>query len=116
VSFFRFVVEAVHRSPKNPEDYLRNDHRHLFHFKVTFNMDVHDVEELEVIRARRMCLQQFDLYGGPTTLMHFGAMSTLDLADWLAMALFRQLGRGVTVEVAEDGENGSAVTVGEIEG
>lgn len=119
--YCRFQVEAVHVRPQSTEAYERVPHRHLFHFRVSVNAaDLHDDGELlNPLRIRRLCLEQLSFVGRNfeamdvrVALLDFDVMQPLEIASWVGQSLFDSLGRGVTVEVSEDGENGAIVTYG----
>jgi 6-pyruvoyl-tetrahydropterin synthase len=112
--FCTFQVEGVHQLlERAAEAYQQDVHRHLFHFRVSFNANSdHDYWVLDPIRIRRICLQQLNDFGGIYSLPNFGEMQALNIAEWLAKSLFDAFQCGVTVEVSEDGENGAMVTVG----
>jgi hypothetical protein len=113
--YCRFQIEGVHNllpDDESGESYQKNEHRHIFHFCITVNAaDAHPL--MNPVRIRRMCLQQFDAFGGSTSLLYFNNLQVLDLADWLCRELWVAFeGRGVRVDVSEDGENGAVVTYG----
>lgn len=117
--WLKFQVEGVHHMSRWAEAYQSSVHRHMFQFRVLFNAaDVlsggatADGTVFDPIRIRRMCLQQFDEFGGANTLVDFGNRQCADIAEWLAKALHESWGRGVTVDVSEDGEVGATVTIG----
>jgi hypothetical protein len=113
----RFQIEGIHSLPESSasgEDYQKEPHRHLFHFEVTVNAFEDENRVLNGVAIRRMCVNKFlpnnVLIPG---LYVFGEMQPLDIADWLCKALWEALeGRGVRVQVLEDGENGAVVTYG----
>jgi hypothetical protein len=110
----KFQLEAVHADPNAADDFQRGKHRHVFHFKVTLNAAEDEEKILNPIRLRNLCLEQIALnIPGSLGPFDFDERTTLDIADWLASALFDSFGsRGVRVDVLEDGENGAVVTYG----
>lgn len=112
--FCNFQIEGVHKSDfAYAPEFERHPHRHMFHFKVTLNAAGDDAEELiSPMKLRAMCLDQFK--SEHSQPYYFVAWSSLQIADWLAGALWEAFGgRGVRVDVAEDGENGATVTYGQ---
>lgn len=92
------------------ETYQYREHRHMFHFEVTLNAFEDEPAILNGIGLRRMCVGKFHERSG---LYDFGDMQSIDIADWLCKALWEALeGRGVRVQVLEDGENGAVITYG----
>lgn len=100
-----FQREGFHRYPEAADDpaiaYLAHTHRHLFHYKVTVEVD--GDREIEFIKFSQFCQQR--VLGGD-----LGTLSCESLAYALAQAVQAEYGeREVTVEVSEDGENGAVV-------
>lgn len=109
--FCRFQVEGVHRLNHFSDD-QRHLHRHIFHFKVTINAaDDEATEILNPVRLRQMCRSQFAT--DAIAPINFEDRQTPQIAEELALALWYAFeGRGVRVDVSEDGENGATVTYG----
>ena len=117
-----FQVEGahyLHREVHTSEKYQQDSHRHMFHFEVTVNAFENDEMLLNGVAIRRMCVNQFNtdpsMTPTPSTpgMYYFGFMQPLEIAEWMCAALWNALeGRGVRVEVLEDGENGAVVTYG----
>lgn len=110
----RFAVEGMHVLPVHcptGEMYQHFIHRHVFQFEVTINAFQDEDRVLNGVAIRRMCINKFKSEeGGP---YDFGEMQPVDIANWLCKALWDALeGRGVRVQVMEDGENGAVVAYG----
>jgi hypothetical protein len=100
-----FRLEGFHRWADAPltEEYLRSNHRHLFHSKVTIPVD-HAEREIEFHRflsdvktkAEWMLSEQTD-------------SSCEGIAHCLAEWITNQYERSAEVEVSEDGECGAIV-------
>lgn len=108
----RFQLEGMHYW-NHFSDPQRHPHRHLFQFTVTVNAASEEAADiLNPVRLRQFCLDQF-----PKGPINFGERQALDIANELAAALYISFeGRGVRVDVTEDGENGAVVTYGVGEG
>lgn len=104
-----FQLPGIHRYPNAPEEvaYLRNEHRHMFHFKVTLTV-FHDDREIEFHMMKNWIL---GLYGEQTlTLNHKSCeMMAAELLGKVVAKFGHTYHRDVEVEVSEDGECGAIV-------
>ena len=105
-----FEVEGLHHWPGCPLTevyYLKDLHRHVFHFKA-YKQVRHDDRDIEFIVMKHKLLDYLrNLYFNSATNLHeFGAQSCEMLAKELISKF--DLSR---CEVSEDGENGAIVTV-----
>ena len=104
-----FQKEGVHLYPAAKTDpnladvsFLGYPHRHMFKFKVWIEV-FHDDRDLEFIQFKRWLES---LYGeGIIELNHKSCEMISD--DLYAQITAKYPGRHVTIEVSEDGENGS---------
>ena len=92
--------EAFHRWKDAPEDveFLRSFHRHIFHVKVTFEVQ-HNNRNIEFFQFKR----KLDFFLGGYTGRSF-EFSCEQLAEQVLVHF-----RAHSVEVSEDGENGAVV-------
>lgn len=104
-----FEKIGLHRYPNAPEEvaYLRNEHRHIFKFKVGITV-WHDDREIEFHMMKNRLQALYD--GGILQLNHKSC-------EMLAHELIAQIRgiydcsqRDISVEVSEDGECGAVVT------
>ena len=107
-----FRKEGIHKYPAALTDpkledvsFLGYPHRHIFHFKVSIEV-FHDDRDIEFIQFKRWLES---LYSDGTLELDFRSCEMI--SDQLA----EQIGakypdRFVTIEVSEDGENGSYAT------
>jgi len=103
--FVTFQKEGVHRYPDAPEgvEFLRNLHRHMFHFRVEIEV-FHDDRDIEFILFKR---ELEGLYAEDGVL-ELDYCSCEMLADALAGYIQQQYpDRDLKVEISEDGENGA---------
>lgn len=105
--FVTFQVERVHCWPDADDEvkYLRQLHRHLFHWHVKVSVK-HDDREIEFIQFRSECIAVVN------AVVPF--KSTLS-CEQMALAFLERMkgkykGRAFEVTVSEDGENGAVVT------
>lgn len=104
----KFQKEGIHKYPAALTDpnlaevsYLGYPHRHIFHFKVAIEV-FHDDRDIEFIKFKHWLES---LYDGILALDY---KSCEMISDELAEKInVRYPGRGMTIEVSEDGENGS---------
>lgn len=105
-----FKVPGIHRYPDAPEEvaYLRNDHRHLFHFKVGITV-FHDDREIEFHMFMNWLR---GLYSSGTINVDYHSCEMLarDLMTEIFHKYTCELTRKVTVDVSEDGECGATLT------
>lgn len=104
-----FQKEGIHKYPAALTDpnladvsFLGHPHRHMFKFKVWIEV-FHDDRDLEFIQFKRWLEA---MYGDGTLELDFKS------CEMISDALYEQIttkypGRHITIEVSEDGENGS---------
>lgn len=105
-----FQREGIHKYPAAATDpklqdvaFLANEHRHIFHFKVSIEI-FHNDREIEFIQFKRWLES---LYQGTLELNYKSCeMISDDLYDIIAG---RYPGRDITITVSEDGENGATI-------
>lgn len=105
--FVTFQKEGIHRYPDAPDgvEFLKNPHRHIFHFRV--DVDVfHNDRDIEFILFKR---ELEALYSEATLQVDYKSCEMLaeDLIDYISK---KYPGRKITVEVSEDGENGATLS------
>lgn len=85
-------------------EYLKNEHRHLFEFKVMIEVR-HDDRELEFLAVLDYLRPRFQ------DNCNWGTMSCEQIGEAVLEILFLQYGRDriYTVSVKEDGENGAVL-------
>jgi len=111
--FVTFTIPGLHSWPEAPDEssYLRDSHRHLFHFRV--EMSVRGVDrEVEFHQLRQDCLEMlgFHYSYGPLGALNFGQKSCESIAlDLLEAIRAEESDRWLAVEVSEDGECGARV-------
>lgn len=113
VVYSTFQVEGFHAWENAPASvwFLRQQHRHIFHFKVTIEVS-NDDRDIEFITLKRDCLAAlpriFDK--DHSGAFHFGGKScemiAKDLIEWLDSEFNA---KAYCVEVSEDNENGARV-------
>ena len=103
-----FRKEGVHKYPAALTDpkladvsFLGYPHRHIFHFKVWIEV-FHDDRDLEFIQFKRWLES---LYDGTLKLDYKSCEMISD--DLYAQITAKFPGRHITIDVSEDGENGS---------
>ena len=109
-----FRKEGIHKYPAALTDpnlatgdeydvsFLGYPHRHIFHFRVAIEV-FHDDRDIEFIQFKRWLE---NLYG--KGILELDYKSCEMISDDLYLAIVeRYPGRKVTIEVSEDGENGS---------
>lgn len=102
--FVTFQKEGIHRYPGAPTgvEFLRNPHRHMFHFRVEIEV-FNDDRDIEFILFKRELEALYD--NGD---LNRDYMSCEMMADELAKYLRENyLGRDIKIEISEDGENGT---------
>jgi hypothetical protein len=104
--FVTFQKEGIHRYPDAPPgvEFLRFQHRHIFHFRVTVDV-FHNDRDIEFILFKRELER---LYSDQTLEMDHKSCEMLseDLIGYISNAY---PGRKISVEVSEDGENGATL-------
>jgi len=99
-----FQREGIHKYPDAPEgvSFLRNEHRHIFHFRVELEV-FHDDRDVEFILFKRELER---LYA--ESILELDYKSCEMMADDLAYYIqTRYPDRDLVVTVSEDGENGA---------
>lgn len=111
-----FTVEGTHNwngCPHGDVSYLRNEHRHLFNFRVETNVS-HEDRDIEFIRWGHVLRAELvhRYWSEAKSLCEFNSNSCEMLASEMTDIVFNLYGRDriVKVQVDEDGENGSIVT------
>lgn len=104
-----FQLEGLHRwadCPIEEVDYLRNLHRHQFHFKVYVRV-THDDRDVEFIEFAHIVKEDIVArhYDGKYKCCNFDKMS----CEHLCSEILENFPVVVAVEVSEDGENGSVM-------
>lgn len=109
-----FRKEGIHKYPAaltdpklatgGPDDvsFLGYPHRHIFHFKVWIEV-FHDDRDLEFIQFKRWLES---LYSEGTLALDFKSCEMIS-DDLYAQITTKYPGRHITIDVSEDGENGS---------
>lgn len=103
-----FRHEGVHSYPDAPDPvaYLRNAHRHVFHFKVSIEVE-HNERDLEFHMFKQELLA---LYGDG--VIDHNNRSCETIAEELGVEIRKRYqGRDLRIEVSEDGENGVELTL-----
>ena len=107
-----FRKEGIHKYPAAAEDprladvsFLANEHRHIFHFRVSIDV-FHNDRDIEFIQFKRWCE---GLYNTDTLVLDHKSCEMI--ADDLYVQISSKYPeRNVIIEVSEDGENGCAIT------
>jgi hypothetical protein len=111
-----FRKEGIHKYPAALDDpklatgdwddvsFLGYPHRHIFHFKVQIEV-FHDDRDIEFIQFKRWMER---LYSDKTLVLDYKSCEMIsdDLYDKI---ITKYPNRDVTIDVSEDGENGSTV-------
>lgn len=108
-----FRKEGIHKYPAAAEDprladvrFLANEHRHIFHFRVSISV-FHNDRDIEFIQFKRYLES---LYNGGDAVLELDYKSCEMIADDLYIQIAnRYPGRAVSIEVSEDGENGCRI-------
>jgi hypothetical protein len=99
-----YQKEGIHRYPDAPKgvEFLRNPHRHMFHFKVQIEV-FHDDRDIEFILFKR---ELEGLYTDGILQLDYRSCEMMadDLADYIKV---NYPGRHLIITVSEDGENGA---------
>jgi hypothetical protein len=104
-----WALPGFHRYPDAPDEvaFLRNEHRHMFQFKVTLYV-AHDDRELEFFMVQRRCVEFCkDKMGLDHQSCEMMAEKVLRFVE---ETYCTQRNRFVEVEVSEDGECGAIVS------
>ena len=97
--------EGFHRYPAAPEEvaFLRNLHRHVFHVTVQIEQ-YHDARDIEYFLFKRFVEDAWrSITFSPSSSCETMAIALGDLVG------VKFAGRGLKVEVSEDGENGALI-------
>ena len=106
--FVTFQKEGLHKWPDATEhpgvEFLANEHRHMFHFRVDLQV-FHDDREVEFILFKR---ELEGLYTEGALQLNYKSCEMM--ADELGEYIEKNYpGRHFSIEVSEDGENGCLV-------
>jgi len=106
--FVTFQIEGLHKWPDAVEhpgvEFLANEHRHMFHFRVDLQV-FHDDREVEFILFKR---ELQGLYTNGALQLDFKSCEMM--ADELGEYIQTNYpDRHFSIEVSEDGENGCVV-------
>ena len=86
--------------------FLANPHRHIFHFRVSIDV-FHNDRDIEFIQFKRWLES---LYNGQNTVLELDFKSCEMIADDLYIQIAdRYPNRNISIQVAEDGENGCLI-------
>lgn len=112
--YVTFQKEGIHKYPAALNDpklatgdwddvsFLGYPHRHIFHFKVAIQV-FHDDRDIEFIQFKRWLER---LYSMDTLQLDYKSCEMI--SDELAKQInTRYPGRKITIDISEDGENGS---------
>jgi hypothetical protein len=104
--FVTFQKEGLHRYPDAPAgvEFLKNLHRHIFHFRVTLAV-FHNDRDVEFILFKR---ELEALYSSTTLEVDYKSCEML-AEDLIGYISSKYPGRAIEVEVSEDGENGAVL-------
>lgn len=112
--YVTFTKEGIHKYPAALNDpklatgdwddvsFLGYPHRHIFHFKVGIQV-FHDDRDVEFIQFKRWLER---LYSMDTLQLDYKSCEMIS-DDLAAQINARYPGRKITINVSEDGENGS---------
>ena len=112
-----FRKEGIHKYPAALDDpklatgdeydvsFLGHPHRHIFHFKVAIEV-FHDDRDIEFIQFKRWLENLYK-----EDILNLDYKSCEMIADDIYTQIAAKYsGRGVTIEVSEDGENGCCIS------
>lgn len=104
--FVTFQKEGIHRYPDAPAgvEFLRNEHRHIFHFRVDIDV-FHNDRDIEFILFKR---ELEGLYSEQTLKMDHKSCEML-AEELIGYISEKYPHRKITVLVSEDGENGATL-------
>lgn len=103
--FVTFQKEGIHCYPDAPTgvEFLKNPHRHMFHFRVEIEV-FHDDRDIEFILFKR---ELEGLYADDG-ILELDYCSCEMLSDALSGYIHQEYpDRDLKIEISEDGENGS---------
>ena len=100
--------EMFHRYPDAPDEvkFLRNEHRHIFHFKVYIEVN-HNDRDVEFIMFKRCIERIIDKMDKNLKTKSCEMISNYIYEKICEINVDIYPGRTLKVEVSEDGENGS---------
>ena len=102
--YVTFQKEGIHKYPDAPEDvaFLRNSHRHIFHFNVEIEV-FHDDRDIEFILFKR---ELETAYSDKVLNLDYKSCEMIanDLLVYLRTAYPK---RDIVITVSEDNENGA---------
>jgi hypothetical protein len=113
----KFTKEGIHCYPAAATDpmlatgdeydvsFLQHPHRHIFHFQVWIDV-THSDRDIEFIQFKRWLL---NLYNDSILKLDYKSCEMISNDLYLQIA-DRYPDRNITIEVSEDGENGSLTT------
>jgi hypothetical protein len=107
--FVTFQKEGIHCYPDAPEgvEFLRNPHRHMFHFRVDIEV-FHNDRDIEFILFKRELEALYDGGRVNAAALELDYKSCEMLGNDLAAYIQEQYpDRDLKIEVSEDGENGA---------
>lgn len=116
--FVTFQKEGIHKYPAALTDpnlatgdeydvsFLGNPHRHIFHFRVSIEVN-HNDRDIEFIQFKRWLE---NLYGKDNILQLDFKSCEMIADDLHAQISARYPNRWIQIEVSEDGENGALMT------
>lgn len=105
--------EGIHHYPdaSGDEEYLKYPHRHMFHVEVKIEQ-FHDDRDIEYIGFKRWVNTLFEEWEFKGNIHYLGAKSCETIAGKLMDQInYKYPGRGLTVKVLEDNENGAEVSI-----
>ena len=109
--FVTFQKEGLHYYPMAPVtgdeydvQFLRYEHRHIFHFRVDIEVFNND-RDIEFIQFKRWCES---LYSDKTLDMNSKSCEMIS-DDLYKQIAIRYPDRDIQIEVSEDGENGCTI-------
>lgn len=104
--FVTYQREGIHCYPDAPAgvEFLRNPHRHMFHFRVEIEVFTDD-RDIEFILFKRELEALYASTDGPLDVDNRSCeMLANDIAEYVQDAY---PGRDLSITVSEDGENGA---------
>lgn len=110
----RFDVVGFHHWPDAPHEvaYLRDRHRHVFHFEVEVPV-FHNDRDTEFHMLKKLCVSKLDVFQkswlGLIPIFDFGDMSCEMIAITLGAELVRSNVQPRMIQVWEDNECGAKV-------
>ena len=106
--FVSFAMEGLHQwkdCPLEEVKYLRDMHRHMFHFEIEKKSILNDDREIEIIMFKQSVQKYLgDKYQKNSSVLEFGNMSCEMIAEDIASEFDCSV-----VKVTEDNENGAKI-------